>query len=340
LRSENFLTGYPQLYLPGNVRLTGAFADALKALVAHSPLTQLVYLDVLQPRDDAALEPDDKRRAFLALVYRTTTPVAHGDWVDLWLSLLARSLVGAVLSPAPVFEQWQQADDVRRQLEAQAASRAGRLGLTGPPPVSLAIARARAWCEQLRNRGRKQYVDRLVVLGDALSASRYLSLRFMDMLVRQVAADSAPAMEQEWQRHRRRIPQPHPANVLLSAGDSGVCCRLFQTVLIGEPPVDRTRFGDAENRRLGSALMRLAGLAGEPVDRTMLSEQSGAHAAEELLRQFVEVGVAMPFRVPHSRGGSPARVLPDWFEATYNALAISSDEADGSEAGVEADAEA
>jgi hypothetical protein len=104
LRTPTFLQRYPALRLAAQQR--GA-ALPVESLVRHSPLTQLIYLDLMDLQD----APRKARRT-----WQVGLDKSDATWHEAWLSQIARSLVGALLSKPPQWEAWRAVDEECRAL--------------------------------------------------------------------------------------------------------------------------------------------------------------------------------------------------------------------------------
>jgi hypothetical protein len=234
LRRKEFLATYAALRLAAGERnhiAARRWLDTLDRFVAASPLTRLVYCDLVTPgrssQEPWAIDIDGEGPRFIPLVRlpaepsRETSP--RRGWRDLWVAHLAKSMVGAVLSPSPACEQRLATEDSFRTAEQEYQKRAARLRPPRAPQTDWRCMEIKARMRTLMERRnqligveRAERLTRLALLhaivgprpaadgpAEALvshHAKTYLQMRFLDMLVRQLAAENMPAIEAVWRR--------------------------------------------------------------------------------------------------------------------------------------------
>ena len=327
LRSDRFIRSYLTLSQAELKTDVHEWFTGLQQLVHHSGLTQLIYLDIIQnpPNRDVA-----ERDSLFAAV--TTGGAAKDEtsqrqqWRELWLSHLARSMLGACLSPTPAFEAGLRAE---RMLEA--ARQEARVKLMekfrkiGPPTAQDVesypeVAKARQELATQRQTMRMQYLTRLEIVNGWLSSSVYLKLHFLNMLVRHMAAATTESMLQRWQTIKLEVPRPAPRDRFLWAEKDRVCFAAFEKLLYG-PAAEDARPStppDYMHERLRAALLEFVSVSAP--DFSNMERESGVpnQSLNSLFNRFQNNGVLLPF--PEERSGSPADILGDWIDALLDNL--------------------
>lgn len=219
LRTAAFLGAYDDGRGPG---------QAVSSFVASSPLTQLFYRDLLEPRSPLRI-----REALIALLGLGRDPVTHRPEraAEMWIGQIARTVLAMLQSPPPGQRALRRAEsDMRRFRRSSAAFR-----------------RAQAELREARSLWRRSYVHRaddLALLfssetqrqpdADVESAGEFestahvepdeglllLQYRVLDGLVRSIAEGAAP----EWPALRdadRLDPFPNPTRAVLGARSPG-----------------------------------------------------------------------------------------------------------------------
>lgn len=200
LRTQAFLTLWPALCLRQDTAAR-VWTGALKVLVSGSPLTRLVYADLLSDLDArvhfAALFQGFSFKAGAAAI----APFSHESaapgsaWLDLWMSLVARSLLGAVLSPSRLAEAVRAAERRLEEARRQAMSRYPRRApVSSDPEVIAAVADL----TKLQAEARTAHAERMTSLPAMVGSNPAFRMRFNDMLVRRIAANGAPEMRHLW----------------------------------------------------------------------------------------------------------------------------------------------
>lgn len=300
--------------LRGRIR-RGTWEQAFDRLARISPLTRLTYIDVI-PLNAEPVVPAD----FSALL-----PEAYGEWADLYLGQLARTIVAALFSPPAAFEERQTA---QRNLDGALAVARQTVravpNAKNTPAEPRAVRDARQQLEEANRLLRGSYVDRLVVLAAILTQLPLLRLRFLDMFVRQIVAAKAKEIDTEWRKKYNNIPRPKASDVCEVKAD-GVCFQTFRDLLLGtenragsEPAVR----GEAD--RLIPALRVLRPLAPP--------EKAAAHSwMETIERRFFSGSVELPFRRQdgNDRAGPPGQLLTSWVESLINSIAVADEVTQG-----------
>jgi hypothetical protein len=330
LRSTEFIGSYLALVQRQGDRQVAEWLEGLNTLLAHSPLTRLLYLDLPHQSQQSS----DRDKNFLLPLLRPEASAAEETddkgWLELWLSHLARALLGACLSPPPSYEAWQLANQelaiIIAEDKARAAPREERRG------VSLANKnirdeqfllardakarreRAEKKCKELRELMRQQYLQRWETVAVWLADFEYLKLRFLDLLVRQISLECAPRISAVWNRVKNETFKPPRDYFSWKSEDSGsgICFEAFEDALFGHrdeaerpsilPQPERERY-----RKILEGL-----LPAEPLDAAEISRRGGVFevATKRLLKQFQLSGVVLP--IPEERGYPPAELLADW----------------------------
>jgi hypothetical protein len=194
--------------------------QALNALLDHSPLTRLVYMDVIgRPLTGQEVLP------LVDLGPR------EERWREVWVSLLARSLLGVVLSPDPSLEALRLAEAELSRLEAERIAWieerrrswwrrlfSHRLpeGGAPPTPLDMKVAAQRNRVQATGQRMNQERLARLRTLAEVLArGSPYLHMLVMDMLTRLAAGQAAE------EASARRWAGPPPASVGWQMFDEG-----------------------------------------------------------------------------------------------------------------------
>jgi hypothetical protein len=295
LRKASFLRAYPLLEQLRRGPM-GSWKQAIDAFIAASPLTQLVYLDILGKLPapellDGLLRPG------------RPTPTAPGfdpevGWRELWLSLLARSLAGAVLSPPPLEERWRAAEARER----------------GPAATVKPSAEAES-AAALRSQLEEQYLQRLALLAGLVrpaadsgrAAPVYFHLRMLDMLVRHLVTASGEAMEEQWHSSGESSGRRRTFNALL--GEGAAPGKALATALLGareKPPSGQDWKGHLD-----------AFLSPEVPGLEEMARQTGVarSSAGWLIERWSDdegQAVELPFSPLYSQGWSPATLTETW----------------------------
>lgn len=316
----------------------------VREFASNSPLTQLVYGDLFWTE---ATWPEIRAIPAPTLAANIRPLVALApeqlSWRELWLSHLARSLVGVVTSPSPAHERHR-----RKQAQCAAREREGRQAAGGrryDPSRDAELQQLIRERNALAEAGRYQRLARLARLNaiwlpqEAVEAPTYVQLRFLDMLVRHLATRSMDQLHEQWaqmagQGSAGRVESERLGDVLLSE-TSGLRAA-FEETLLGQPV-----------QVWGQSLAQAAGgrewLAGQlemlldpPLDPPANVERSAAwtaaahrlapvagvpdRAARELVHGFCEDGIEVTFQPRHPQTFPPARLLRDWMLPMLSAL--------------------
>ena len=303
LRRSSFLENYPALALAarGGGRRR-AWLHALGPLLRASPLTQIVYADLM--RDGPAPE-----------VYAAAVRFGSQAWGhDFWISQVARSLVGAMLSPTPDYELWDEAVREVSRLEALHARRRSALGLSlknveAPPE----LRRARERRADVARLLAEQYVARLGSLKHIKDTSPYLHQRTLDMLVRHVVTGLMPELKRWWESHQSGLPR---AGYELFRKPGRFLDALTE-VLLRHRPEDLLRLlPDVSRPRLLPLVAEVLDPATH-VEPEALARQAGVpdHSAALLLARLLDDdrhGIELPFPNPNHRAPATAGILADF----------------------------
>ncbi len=326
---------------------------AIRWLVAASPLTRLVYFDVLaaDPAADEAgpnaVEPEPTASSAFGGLVRLGPE--RETWHELWISHLGRSLVGGWRSPPPSHERWVDAHlelERRRRAAERWVRRGAFWGRQRRVGDHSGFHKAQ-WHEgQVRGRMRRESLERLVFLarlfvpppGDgrgegARQALSLLHLRALDMLVRHLVNRASAEMKSRW-RSSGRAQQPSALARDDLFLEGGVCFEAFVQLMFGCDLDEVRRRGSADpaGHRPGDAgYPRRLPQLGEPLadllspllaendDGNGSAATAGAaagvseQAVRELLRRFVDSGVELPLPPPHHDGHPPAVICAEWY---------------------------
>ena len=347
LRSHRFLTVYPYLKARAGILGASGWLAALDRLIEASPLTQMIYLDVI---DQVSKEVDF---GHLSLAGRAAkNPTA---WGELWLSNLARSIVGAVLSPPRELEVARYWEERERDLREPASRWAQRTG--NQPEEYRKLAAASQKRKNAEDAYAGQYIDRaaslprLLGLSDKDRGSPFLTLRTLDMLLRWTLASRKDAFKAQWEEARSMFPTSFPREILFlspSAMRKRVK-RAFGGDDTGEEPpigpmgaayyaVFRLFFGriwseaaakpswngaghKAERKSVETLFRELNGCSfaeEAPSDEALESAaaESGLtfQAAKRLVSRFHKTSVELPFPPPNDAGLPPKGILREMFD--------------------------
>lgn len=333
LRSTRFLVLYPDLLVRSRSLGCGRWMDATRPLFARSPLTLAVYPDIL---GEAGSE------VFLGPLSR---PGRHGPsqtrWGDRWLALLARSVVGAILSPPPAHEQVIHLEEELQRVLNRAVRKTRRRAEPGGDSL---VSRAETALTRAREDLARQRRERVAILVRVLGrhpqdpGSPFLALRTLDMLVRSLVASAEKNLRAQWIRAEPELPQDTLARDLLFASPAEVsrllhrirgqrgaeAPALFGNSGAGFAAVVDTlfpeRWGSEERESLAALLTppRLGPHPGQP-PRTFLESSEGIdladqadlelQAARRLVERYHGVEVPLPFPPPHDCSLSPGEIL-------------------------------
>jgi hypothetical protein len=177
LRTEPFAAAFPDI--------RGKARTALDLFIENSPLTRLVYADLV------SLTP-------FRLSLRAIEPVltaGRGAWMEVWLAQLARSFLGALLSPSPDLDEL-------KSVQTEIAS----LRIRQRRSDSLEAAAARLRSRIVNDMFGRFQAARLMDPGvaGACPQGRLLRMRFLDMLVRHLVTAWMPRVAREWKYHPQR----------------------------------------------------------------------------------------------------------------------------------------
>jgi hypothetical protein len=331
LRRQAFLETYPSLGFDPLVRGEALWQQAIDRLIAASPLTQLIYLDAVHlPVAPAS--------------WRTLLAPAPGEqaWHVQWVSQLARSLLGAFLSPAPSAEPLHVADRTLRDLAHVETfpERATSEELAAYGAAQAARDAYGAGC-------RIELTQRLQLLNSLWQLSRppegvepipavadrapavHLHLRFQDMLVRDIVARSLREVWDEWQTEKRGVALPRPRDRITA--EEGACFNRYVRTMTGSP----WRQG-VTSRSAGAVPPAAQGLLQCTLPPELvtdeLSEEAEALAsgaglprgeAERLLQRFGNATMApvnVPFQSADAGGDAPRDILALWALHLLNSL--------------------
>ncbi len=333
LRSPGFLSRHPDLLVRSRSLGCAGWMEALAHLVARSPLTLAIYPDLLGP-----VGPE-------VLLGPLSTPGRQGRsqtrWGDRWLALLARSVVGAILSPPPAHEKVLHLEQELQGALNRAARRSRRNDEPGAGPL---VARAEAALLQAREEMARQRRERVAILARVLGrdprdpGSPFLALRTLDMLLRSLLASAGMNMRAQWLRAEPGLPQETLARDLLFASPAEVSAllqrlraergaqapALFGTSGAGFSAVVEALFPERWGPEERESLARLLtppplGPHPGPPPREFFDSPEGIELAEQadldpqaarrLVDRFYRAEVPLPLSAPHDSSLSPGEIL-------------------------------
>lgn len=306
LRTPEFLAVYSKL--PGPTRRT------VDSLVSLSPLTRVVYADVVRPF------PVDASMPFLRAVLRP----ADGAWRELWLAQVARSLLSALLNPIPQANEWRRLSAERERL---ASARRHASGLE----LARVERRIGVVIEQLtRARGavvraladRYQTASALALQEEAEPSCRWLRILMLDMLVRHTVTREMKALVVAWSRKAAGGGLPYVDDFMLS--EQSPLGATFHDRLLGIPVTAIGEMNSDDVFRLRDSLGRALNPPSCPsVSEFAASTGFSKRSTTRLLSRFYDDdtgGVRLPFATPNDRGPAPATLLSNWLVPLLNAL--------------------
>ncbi len=323
-RSSRFLRIYPWLAAmsQGSVQAQ-AWYRTLNLLIACSPLTQWVYFDVI---------PGPISSGVSSSLTRLGSPPAA--WREIWLSQLSRSFLGALLSPPPAHEAAIYHRARLQKLEARRGPRASASRAQRQSNDDLAQQRRRL--AGLESAIPGQHLDRLTMSSDVLglrkneTASPYLHMRILDMLVRHLVISQTGAMQD---RHSQTPPHlrigPTPWAYLFD--DTSPCFQAFLTAVFRLDSQTLNRQYRSHLAAVRQWVQRMflvpqASIRDQQQQMQLIAEmvkQEGVSedSARRLLQRFCDGqhdGVTLP--PPNDRGDAPQEILSDWVVIVSNWL--------------------
>jgi hypothetical protein len=342
LRTRQFLDIYSALANPDlsggqSHRIVGKWPKVIRMLIASSPLTQVVYADVI--------ETVSPQTCYVSLTGFKT----EETWHELWISHLAKSMIGFILSPPPCFEKWQDAEERCQQVEAEARQWASRRGY----PVNSreiesypGLREARELCRKLYAEKVRQHAARIAHLAHIFQAnSKYLRLRVLDMLVRYIAASSAQDMQKQWREKSRKDPILRARNFLLT--EECVYFDSFMEILFGQLQQDsnwENVFGLLDREQVDNLSGSIRDMIDFPIQRDIFQndrefedqvEQIAGEAGvrnqsvRQLIRRFADReswGIMLPFKYPNHQAEAPMTFLVSWGTIILQSLSQRSNE--------------
>ena len=301
LRSARTLAVLSALASAPRTSKKAAWRAAIATLAAHSPLTRIVYADLSDTHPIPAggwFEP----------LFRCEVEARRSSrWLEVWRSQVARSLVGALLSPPPAFERVQ---DLRRDLAKALARRPILAGLHVETIVTDEERKLQLAVNKAEGEMTGEYLARLPLLSSALAAENGFHHRFVDMAVRQVVADCSGPMVNAWRGLAAAARAAAPEGRKHSAEPDAEARRLF---FYGREAICYSRF---EQLVFGPAGFVLPSTLG----RTLPASSSDVAAARDEVRRLRpadgdssgvrDLPVSLPVQEPS--GDSPAAIWRAW----------------------------
>jgi len=302
----------------------------LDALVGRSPLTTLVYAD-LRPAEPGGSGETASPPGFASLLERG--PVVHW-WHDLWISLLMRSLVGAVSSPARLHEHRAARKREFERSVAEAQARSARHNRPFRIEDHPALQRMKRGLDELRTRCRSERLGQLVTLTRVFrpeplpDAAIYAQLRFLDMLVRNVATRDMERLGKRWLATGGDLISRKRSAVL---GRNGVLMQSFYERLLGAPLPEIAGMIHGDEKLRGRVVERIEAILAPPFDFTDAQCAGMARSAgvpdgsvTSLIARIGRddhAGVAVPLQPGDPRTLSPWSLIEVWRAAGLDTLA-------------------
>jgi hypothetical protein len=302
LRSSRFLAAYS--------KVSGTRRQAIDLLVRHSPLTRLVYADLV-----SSLPPASSAQALEPLL-----TAGEGAWMEIWLAQIARSFLAALLTPPPELKELTTVEKEIGHLRAGKADWGGFESWHN----AWRLGRLERDREVLRQRiaedvaGRFRLARLIEPHGEGSCLQRYLllRLRLLDMLVRHLVTAWMPRLVRAWAPHADDPVARADAILLggraLDAFDKALCKLGAREIgsILGQPRSGALRQDlfaflnppllDEDQRK---SLVDDAGLP-EAVVRRLVGRFEGKAGA-----------VRLPFRFPNESAAPPATLLARWLPA-------------------------
>jgi len=305
LRTASFLNTYPVL-IAANSWESKKWREKINILIEKSPITQIVYIDVIEK----VFSQQEIIKSFTKLGPEIKS------WHDLWLSHLAKSLVGGIFSPPPVFEQYQLAQKRCELLEEQIKKEEQIVQSPKLSYLRFKRQKAKEEFERLHRQMVFQYVDRLEKLENILCDSPYLHLRVLDMLLRHIVSSSIERIQKL--RVENKLLPPQVRAELLSA-----CFQSFESVLFGNHEwVDFLNNQEEQSEKLRENLRFFLqpSIPENPVNNLTRQMAVPADSIRRLLTRFRDNEVRVPFRQINDLGKSPITIFGGWFTTLSNRL--------------------
>lgn len=330
LRTESFLRTHAALSSPHAPPEAQAWYKAVDRLIEGSPLTQLVYVDLVS----SYRLPDA-----CADVVRMRLPATANqdigrkeEWRDLWYAQLARCLLGALLSEAPVFAELQEAERLLHHIESRLQEpyqqRNSKQRRT-MDKINTKLSETRQQCDVLRRKRATQYLQRLErvssLFQDVQGNRRctYLQTRLLDMLLRHVVTQAMPTMVDEW---RRLDPETNPWAHTELFNEGGACFNTFIATLFGNASFDAflSLLTQEQKQSLRRNLEILFDLP-RPDDLPQWASEAGVreNAATRGWALFSGEpvgGIPLPLPAPNDLAPAPQSLLADWLPLLLNRL--------------------
>jgi len=308
LRTSVFLAAYPEI--------SGKQRRALDLLIRHSPLTRLVYADLV-----SLLPPASPARALEPLL-----TAGRGAWMEIWVAQLARSFLAALLTPPPELKTLDVVESRIRRLNDEEPGW-GFFERSWKMAERNALERRRETLRQSIASGVAGCfrVARFIEpTQDGCCLQRHLlRLRVLDMLTRHLVTVWLPRLVHEWARHATdEVMRADP--VLL--GSTGLSCEAFEAALC---KLRASEIGAILGQERGAELRSdIFAFLNPPIlneaELIALAHKSGL--PETVVRRLVvrfgndDGGVRLPFRYPNESGAPPATLLARWVPGLRAAL--------------------
>jgi hypothetical protein len=301
LRTGKFLQVYAALQRRSRNDQARWWLERIHELVQHSPLTNLIYADVLDPpvplRSEVFLPLITNRDAF-------------------WQGQLTRSLLGMSISPVPAFAGLQSLREEIRKLERRldAIPHEGWRSRLKRWHIQRRCQRVQADLQTSQIVVARQYASRFQLLADVFAVSTdpsenvpvdpahtKLQVAFLDMFVRYIVMVSAGDMQSEWPRIQKTLYLPtDPARFHLFQRNCKTYSSVVELLFHQEQAELREIWG------ICPAEVRMT-------TRTMLTRIMQPDLElitdTEIYKQFNDEAIELPFEPPNHEGDAPRVVL-------------------------------
>jgi hypothetical protein len=271
LRRLSFLRGYPRM-----VQEDRTLARAVSALVRESPLTQLVYWDLLLT--------DSTDAARVASGIEVLCPAVRQDADGaIWLGRLASSVLGAWLSPPSSYEALERA----HLEEAEFAGAQGRRGRK----LKLEAQRRREASEQSQAR---QWIERPLI-ANTLLQNTALRVRVLESWVHSILARTMSKIPERWRELKNSLPRAR--EVMGADGPCGL--QAFADLLHESSP---SRIPDGNREAVYRSLQALL----------LARDEEGTVSGPWSRLRDPAWGVRLPLPPPLDEPVPIARLLEEW----------------------------
>jgi hypothetical protein len=305
LRTLVFIKNYSAL--PDGEYRARTWLTAINPMIAANPLTQLVYADLISGE-----------RATSAIIACLRSRKTWGN--DFWLSQVARSLVGAMLSPVPAREDVIEAEQRLAEAEAEARIRSQRsFFFERTVENDPAVVRAREKLGATKAIARTQYLQRIQNLSGMFQANPYLHIRTLDMLMRHLVTISTPQIRKELRAAMTSGERVRAEQLLFERHKA--FADSFEHLLVGQDFNEfQASLNNEEKQMLRGSLIRLF-TPSIHIQTSELAEMAGVPTQfTEKLRGCFRSKIKLPFEPPDDEVSAPAAMVTRWLESLLSML--------------------